>query len=408
MWISQSIPFLEPSVGHSVSLDTIRLENHQSMTPTHSPRDYSPLVIKRVDAFCTRLPLTKPVLMAGIEIRSAENIFIRIETNNHLVGWGEATSAPTHGGATIEQMSSVFERLIKPFLIGEDALKLSALSSQLMQSPDAEVSTVAAVDEALHDLVGKHLGVPAHVLLGGMRRSSVTPLWLIGTSSAEHDLEATELKYKEGYRFFKLKLGVKSLAEDIKSTLAIKAKYGAKVRLCGDVNMGWSVAQAREYAQATHQAGVDFLEQPLHKDDHQGLKELIANTDLPICLDEAITSTDDIVYAANERTKGVSLKTLKFAGMGGVCAAGHLCSGLGLNINLSGKVAESGVGAAALLQISAALPNVNWGVSPSHLFLAEDVLTHAVQPVEGQYVISTLPGLGIEVNEQIIEKYLIK
>jgi muconate cycloisomerase len=366
-----------------------------------------PLLIKRVDAFGLNLPLNKIVLMAGVELSCVENLLIRIEAENGLVGWGEASSAPSHGGASLKDMLSSFHQEMHDFLIGKNVLELSGITQALNLLANNAKSAVAAVDVALYDLLGKHLGVPVHVLLGGIQRHQVPPLWLIGNSSIEKDLSEAQLKWDQGYRFFKLKLGVKSLDDDIALTIAIREKFGDQLQICADANMGMNLDQANTYVQAVKNTQLAYLEQPLHKKDIQGIQTLAKTSPIPIGLDESVTSTDDILAAARDGVQGVSLKTLKLGGLSGVLAAGHLCHAFKLQINLASKMAETGIGAAALLHLSAALPNVNWGVSPTHLYLKNDVVSHQDQPQNGYFQISSLPGLGIEVNQAVIDQHTV-
>ena len=152
----------------------------------------TPLLIKSVEAYGIQLPLNKIVLMAGVELSVVETLLIRIEADNGLVGWGEASSAPSHGGASLADMLKSFHEEMHSFLIGKNILELSGLTYQLNRIAKNAKSTVAAVDVALFDLLGKHLGVPVHVLLGGAKRHLVPPLWLIGNSSIEKDLVEAE------------------------------------------------------------------------------------------------------------------------------------------------------------------------------------------------------------------------
>ncbi len=366
-----------------------------------------PLLIKRVDAFGLNLPLNKIVLMAGVELSCVENLLIRIEAENGLVGWGEASSAPSHGGASLQDMLASFHQEMHDFLIGKNILELSGITQALNLLAKNAKSAVAAVDVALYDLLGKHLGVPVHVLLGGAQRHQVPPLWLIGNSSIEKDLSEAQLKWDQGYRFFKLKLGVKSLDDDIALTIAIRENLGDQLQICADANMGMNLDQANTYVQAVKNTRLAYLEQPLHKKDIQGIQTLAKTSPIPIGLDESVTSTDDILEAARDGVQGVSLKTLKLGGLSGVMGAGHLCHAFKLQINLASKMAETGIGAAALLHLSAALPNVNWGVSPTHLYLKNDVVSHQEQPQNGYFQISSLPGLGIEVNQAVIDQHTV-
>jgi muconate cycloisomerase len=101
------------------------------------------------------------------------------------------------------------------------------------------------------------------------------------------------------------------------------------------------------------------------------------------------------------------LKTLKLGGISGVLQSASVCNALNLEINLAGKIAETSIASAAVLQLSAALNNVNWGVSPSHLYLAEDIVDKPIQPMNGMYSIPSAAGLGIEVNEDQLKRFLV-
>jgi L-alanine-DL-glutamate epimerase-like enolase superfamily enzyme len=368
---------------------------------------FPPLPIQRVDAFKVRLPLIKPMLMSGTQIHHADNLLVRIEAQDGTVGWGEATAAPSHGGASLEEMDAIFRQDISRQLVGKNAMRLSGITSELNQSVQQGRSAVAAVDLALYDLVGNFLGLPVHLLLGGLQRETVAPLWLIGTDSVEGDLDEAQKRYDEGYRFFKLKLCVKSLKDDIASTLALRERFGDRIRLCADANMGMSGEQAITYARAVTEASLAFLEQPLKKEDLPGLRALVETGSMPVGLDESVLSVQDILRHAPEGIAGVSLKTLKLGGLSGVVASGHVCEALNLQINIAGKIAETGIASAALLQLGGVLPNVSWGVSPSHLYLAQDIVRNPPQPQDGAYRISTLPGLGVEVDESLIHRFAI-
>ena len=242
------------------------------------------LKIKRADGFGLRLPMKKPVLMAGVRIEQSENFLIRIEAENGVVGWGEASSAPNHGGSSVQDMRQAWLDVL-PQIQGANAMALGGLTAHLKPSVKIGKSVLGALDMALHDLVGRHLGVPAHVLLGGMRRDTVSPLWLLGTGSRDTDLAEARQRFAEGYRFFKLKVGVRPLADEIEMALALRQELGADFRLCADANMGMSADQAIEYARGVQAAKLDFLEQPLAREDLTGLKRLIDTGLIDVGLD---------------------------------------------------------------------------------------------------------------------------
>jgi L-alanine-DL-glutamate epimerase-like enolase superfamily enzyme len=126
-----------------------------------------PLRVKRVDATPVALPLTKPMVMAAERITTAENLIVRIEADNGLVGWGEATVAPTMTGDTLPGIVAAVRKHMAPLLIGADARDRAELARRCRASIEHNGGAKAAVEIALLDLVGKHLGVPCVDLIGG-------------------------------------------------------------------------------------------------------------------------------------------------------------------------------------------------------------------------------------------------
>jgi muconate cycloisomerase len=365
------------------------------------------MIIQSVESFALKVPMIKPILMAGVSIAHAQTLIIRMESKTGVVGWGEITSAPSHGGQTLEEMHRIFKEDVQLQLIGKDAQDLAGAYQSIKASSPRTHTVLAGVDIALYDLVGKTLGVPAYTLLGGKKRSTLAPLWLIGTKSVDTDVEEAKKRFAEGYRFFKLKLGIKSIEEEIASALSIRKELGASAKICGDSNMGYTTENTIRFIEGTAAANISYLEQPLPKDQLGGLMKVCELGITKIGLDESITSLDDIIESKTYGVSGVSLKTLKLEGMSGVLQAAHICDGLGMEINLAGKIAETSIASAAVLQIAAALNHVNWGVSPSHLFLAEDVVDAPISPTHGEYMIPQTPGLGITVNEASIQRFQV-
>ena len=365
----------------------------------------NPSTIRYATAFSLKIPLIKPMLMAGVNITHAETFIVRLETHQGIVGWGENTAAPSHGGQTLEQMDHAFHQNIQSLLIGRDSQHLAGITNLITQKFPTGSGAVAAIDMALYDLLGKELGVSSCTLMGGRQRDLIPPLWLIGTKSVETDIAETQKCLDLGYRFFKLKLGVKSVEEDIQSLLGMRKILGNEIQICADANMGYTTEKAVTFLEGVKNANLAFLEQPLAKDNISGLKHICSLNLAPIGLDESITSTADMIDSKGYGVSGVSLKTLKLGGISGVLRSAAVCNALHLQINLAGKIAETSIASAAVLQLSAALNEVNWGVSPSHLYLAEDIVDKPIQPINGMYSIPTTPGLGIEVNESRLQRF---
>ena len=367
-----------------------------------------PLIIRRVDAIPVGLPLNKPMGMAGATVSRALNILVRIEAADGTVGWGEAASAPTMTGDTLGGLVAAVRDHLGPLLIGEDAWMRPALCRKLKRALYSNSGAHSAIEVALLDLAGQASGLPLVDLIGGAVRRAVAPMWLLGNPTPEQDIAEAQTKRAEGFGFFKLKIGTKPVDTEIASTLVLRDAFGAAMQLCADANCGLGFADARRYVEGTRAAGLRFVEQPLAYDDLGGLGRLTRLSPTPIGADEGIHSLADI--EAHERcgASGVSLKLIKLGGMSAAVEAARLCERLGLSVNVAAKIAESSIASAAAIHLACAAPAVDWGVSLTHFYLAEDVARKAPAVGAGLVALPTGPGLGIDVDETAVERYRIR
>jgi muconate cycloisomerase len=362
--------------------------------------------IKRVEPIAVSFPMKKPVFMAGVEIRQADNILVRVEADNAVVGWGEAASAPTMTGETVESMMAAVAYLaaaVEERPAEDIAGTVAAMATRMYANQAAK----AAIEMALHDLVGRATGRPAHALLGGKQRSRMAILGVISTGELASDLREAEHKKADGYSAFKIKVGIDKPLIDGERTRRVCEILGREALISSDANQGWSADEAVQYVRAVADAGLDFFEQPVHADDIDGMAAVaVAAADIAIGADESIHSLADI-RRHHERgaARGVSLKTIKLGGMRAVMEAGRLCDRLGLNVNVSAKTGESSIACAAATHIAAALPQIAWGLTLSNEGLSDDATARPIRIERGHVEVSDRPGLGIDVDEDRVRRY---
>lgn len=376
--------------------------------PQETVRAGRPLVIAAVRAIPVALPLSKPVRMSGVTIGHAYNLVVRVETKGGDVGWGEAASAPTMTGETLSGMVAAVEGVLAPALVGEDARFLPTLISRMQHAIYANTGPRAAIEMALLDLAGRANGVSFADLLGGARRKSVSPMWLIGNATAADDLAEAQAKYREGFRFFKLKIGVKAPDDDIQATLMLDKSLPSDSILCADANMGLTRESARRYLSGIAGSRMLYVEQPLPHADLEGLAMLAGATRIPICSDEGIHSIADIEANGRHGARGVSLKFIKLGGVTEMMRAAQLCDRLGMAVNVAGKIAESGIGSAANIQFSSAIREASWGVSLTHVYLDADIVRDRLEIVDGRMAVPAGAGLGLEVMEDRLRAVTMK
>ncbi len=368
---------------------------------------HAPLTIRRVDAIPVALPLKAPMKMSAETITAAQNLIVRIEAADGTVGWGEAASAPTMTGDTQGGLVAAVRDHLAPMLIGKNAHEWPALRPMLHRALLGNGGAHSAVETAMLDLIGRATGQRLIDLVARPRRNGVKPMWLLGNKTADEDIAEAHVRRKEGFEFFKLKIGVKPLAKEIAIALAVRQAL-PDTPLCADANCGLTLAAARSYVEKTKKARLMFVEQPLGYDDIEGLRKLARGTKVPIGVDEGIHSFADIVTSAKAGAGGVSLKLIKLGGISAAVEAGKLCQKLGLSVNIAAKIAESSISSAAALHLACAVPKADWGVSLTHFYLAEDIVKRPLPLKGGLVALPDGPGLGIEVDEAAVERFRVR
>lgn len=362
--------------------------------------------IVRVEPIAVGLPMRHAMRMAGVVVDRADNLLVRITDEEGRVGWGEAASAPTMTGELLAGMAAAVRHLA-PALVGATAeAALADAGRQRDRLLLGNDSAKAAIDIALHDLAGRASGQPVHARFGALRRERVPVLWLVGTGSTEGDVAEAAAKRAQGFVAFKIKVGTGTPLADAERTRRVRAAIGDGALVSADANQGWSADEAAAYLAAVDDLRLDFVEQPMASDDLGALAALARASRTPIGVDEGIHSSDDIRrHHAAGAAAGCSLKAIKLGGLGAVADAAALCGSLGLRVNLACKIAESGIATAAVLHLAAALPSLDWGVSLSNQYLAEDVLRDPPAVERGHAGVPKGPGLGVEVDEDRVDRH---
>jgi L-alanine-DL-glutamate epimerase-like enolase superfamily enzyme len=363
--------------------------------------------IRSIEPIAVSLPMLKPVIMAGEEVRQADNALVKIVADSGAVGWGEAASAPVMTGETLESIVTAVHYL-SPVLRGRDAGDivgaLAAMDGRMYGNHGAK----AAIEIALHDLVGRATSKPVHALLGSKRRSEIPLLAVIGGGDYDGDLKDAEKKRAAGFTAFKIKVGVETAEKDAVRTRAI-CKILDGLLTSADANQGFGTAEALTYVRAVDGCGLGFFEQPVEAHDLAGMAAVAAATTIPIGADEGIHSLDDIQrHHDRKAARGVSLKAIKLGGIRGVVAAATLCDRLGMRVNISCKTGESSIACAAALHAASVIPNIAWALTLTHTALGKDVTAQPVPTARGQVAVLDRPGLGIEVDEDRVRRHAVQ
>src|SRR5438045_789926 len=300
-------------------------------------------------------------------------------THDGVTGYGEATPIERYEESAESALAFVEEA---PPLLGDDPFALEAIGSRLAQRP-GEQAAKAAIDAALHDLIGKLVGQPVWKLLG-LERAGPPTSWTIWLGDPD-DMARRAEKVRGRFKRLKLKLG----GEDGLDVERVRAVDGVSdVPLQVDVNEFWSLDEALEALPQLKELGVEYCEQPLPAGDPDG-PELKRRSPLPIYVDEDCHVLADVPACA-ERAHGLTVKLAKSGGIREAVRIAHAGRALGLGLML-GCMNESGLGIAAAAQIASLFDHVDLD---GNLLLAEDPWP-GVELVDGVQLPPDAPGLGV-------------
>ena len=365
--------------------------------------DKDRFLIQDVQARLVEIPLAKEWQISLYSSQTRQHVVVKVTSATGVFGLGEASPSPAFMGEYGEAMVIVVEKLIKPALIGLNALDLEKIHSTMDKVIHGNMAAKAAVDIALHDLIGKALELPVYNLLGGRYRDSVPLTWVVGIKPLKEVLNEAQRYVNKGYKTIKIKLG-RSPAEDLKVIRQVRKEVGKNVAIRVDANQAYTFDQAIRLFKSMEEYDIESIEQPLPAHDLEGMKSLAKILDTPIMADEAVFTPSDALKIAYERAADII--NIKIGKVGGLYparkiasiaqAAGIMCT-VGSNLELE-------IGISASLHFALAASSATY---PSDLFIGKDLHQYGIADIpstieNGVAYLSDASGLGINPRKEIM------
>ncbi|HWU64162.1 MAG TPA: enolase C-terminal domain-like protein [Ensifer sp.] len=379
--------------------------------------------ISRIEAFPFRLTPRRDFKWAGLRIDLGGFVAIRIETDEGLVGWGEATPLPDWGGAagrrsgeTQATVVAIIRDVIAPVLIGTDPTSVTAARSAMDKAVIGNSYAKCAVDIALHDIWGKSVGLPIYKLLGGAVRESVKVAHMVGLMGDAEAMEEAVGAIGDGLGALQIKGGVDP-ERDIRLIGALRKELGDAVQLRLDANQGYRDGKnASVIVQRLKDAGATAVEQP--GANLAAMVEVTRNATIPVMADESCWDiVDAIDLAAVRGADWISIYLAKSGGILGARKVGVFAEALNMRCDVNGSI-ESAIGNAANLHFALATPSVQLpcvipvsapaGTHPYRIggnYYEDDVVMTPFEVRDGAMLPIDRPGLGIEIDEDKLNRY---
>jgi D-galactarolactone cycloisomerase len=346
-----------------------------------------------------------------------QTTLVRLTLENGTEGYGEAWGLPA--------VNQAYLPLIRGYLLGINTLDVEQSFFRILarhyhfgvQGP--LMACLSGIDMAAKDAAGKLLGVPVHRLLGGKRWERVEVYASGGyiTDRPEDDFEPQiKVMAEAGHSAVKIKIGLSPRSDQRRVAQARKI-LGDEVDLMVDINSNYTLDLARESIARIAEYQVGWVEEPLSPQDFAGYEKLQRWSPIPIATGEALYTAYDFKRLVDRRAADVLQPDLSLCGGFWQGRAIALMTTLE-HLRLSPHVWGSGIGLAAAIHYVAALPSYphadnvpkpplveyDIGANP----LREGLLREPIAPVDGVILVSDAPGLGIEINWDMVERYVVR
>jgi muconate cycloisomerase len=365
--------------------------------------------ITSVEAILVDLPTIRPHQLAMATMQQQTLVIVRLRSSDGIEGIGEATTIGglSYGDESPEGIKLTIDTYLAPAIVGHDATNINDAMLKLNKVARGNRFAKCAIETALLDAQGKRLGVPVSTLLGGAVRKTLPVLWTLASGDTQRDIEEAEtLLAERRHNTFKLKIGRRSVRDDVAHVSKIKTALGERAKVTVDVNQAWSEVDAALGIEALEAAGIDLIEQPTPREQRGALARLAARFIVPIMADEAVTGPEDALELVRGACADVfALKIAKSGGIYGMLRTAAIADAAGVSL-YGGTMLEGSIGSIASAHGFAALPQLAWGTELfGPLLLKDDIVTARPQYRDFDLHMPEGPGLGLHIDEEKLAFY---
>jgi L-alanine-DL-glutamate epimerase-like enolase superfamily enzyme len=323
-------------------------------------------VVRNIDA-----ELFQPFTISSGSHKSLENVCLGVRTKEGVWGWGEAAIAPHITGETRKQTLNNLQKTAS-WLEGRDIADYFGTLTGLEERLETNRCALAAAGMAVLDALSRSLKVPLWRLYGDKPSKIRTDITVvIGTEAQAYEFAAR--MSKRGFSMFKVKTG-SDIDEDFRRIAAVR-KAAPKAEIYLDFNGAYKAKTAERFVKELEKKGIvpGVIEQPVAKNDHEGLEYLSRKLSVPVCADESAYSVDDAVRLIKKRQ--VTAINIKLAKLGMLRAreVWSLARAAGIKL-MMGQMLETELSSACAAQFASGLGGFDFVDLDSPLLIKRSVM----------------------------------
>lgn len=359
--------------------------------------------ITRIETIPFRLPYKSPLKWGLVGyLDSAENILVRVHTDEGITGIAEAVPRPTVYGETLASIHYAINNLFAPMLIGLDPAHTEKIWEKLDTihwNPTAKGS----IDLAIYDAVAKYRNVPLWEMLGGY--SDRMPVgWVLSNNPIAEMIKEAEKIRALGIKAFKVKVGIEP-QKDIQVISSLRENLGSDVLLYADANNAYMISTAITTIKKMDEGGLDCMEEPIARWDFKGLQRIAKVISIPLMGDESVTTPGEVARAIDVGAIDIIIIKTTRTGYTLSQKIATMAELSGVSI-LMGTQAESDIGALASVHFGAARRDVAYPSENSYFMNQQDnLLQEPIQIEDGMMVLPARLGNGVLIDENKLKMY---
>lgn len=361
--------------------------------------------ITSIAIYAIRLPLKQPFVISYHTYKDMPSIIVKVETDEGLIGYGEAVPDEHVTGETWEGTYQVIKHTLGPAILGINPMEIEKvheiMDKLIYQAPAAK----AAIDIACYDLIGKKLQVPVYQLIGGRYHEQfpITHVLSIG----EPEKMATEAleQVSKGYTSFKIKVG-RDVNGDVARIKAVADSVKDKAVIRVDVNQGWQTAAATlKGIKALETVDIDWLEQPVSADDIDGMAFIRSHSTVSLMIDEGLKGARELKEIIQKNAcDRINIKLMKCGGILPAVKLAYQAELAGIECQV-GSMVESSIASSAGFHVSFSKKNITSVELTGPLKFSKDIgdLHYDIPHIS----LKDQPGLGVNIDEEILKELTV-
>jgi L-Ala-D/L-Glu epimerase / N-acetyl-D-glutamate racemase len=361
--------------------------------------------ISKVDAIPFRIPLKMTTKWATGTQDAAEHVLVKIHTDEGMTGIAEAPPRPTIYGESVQSIKFAIDHWFGPMVVGLNPCETEKAWDRF-KSISWNPTAKAAVDIAMHDLIGKMLNMPCYQLFGSWT-DKISLSWCVNLNPIEQMVEEGKGMIENyGFKALKLKAGMDP-KKDVEMVKTMRKELGDDILLYVDANQGYDPFTAVKVIREMTEWGIAFVEEPCPVWDKRGRQMVSENIDIPLMGDESCFTPADVMREIELGSLRIILIKTARTGFTLTRKIIHLCEQAGIK-NLHGMQGDTSIGTLASAQLCAGFRNTSIHY-PSDLtfflLLTDDFVEKPIQIKDGCLHLSGDPGLGILIDEGKFKRF---